>query len=754
MLLYRNIYVTLVLRKNRCGTNGLQVAKGISHKTDFANEGSVWGWVGGGGVWAEMAGGRGHLIQRNAQTGMSMPLRHGDGRGAATLPCVRVYLAASYDVVATAEGVANLSGPAGRVPSPTGSSQLDGVRRYGLLIEFATLSERRHNLAFESQLKVQTRNAQGSAAGQIPGRLSGIQLGIPAAPGQDLAVSYRYDTFGRFDQVTGPTGEYTYSRTSNSDLLAGLVSPVHTVAQTYEPQRDLVDLRSNQAGSTVLSSFDYLNDPLGRRVQRAHAGAVFGPGSTYIYGYNASSEVVGVTNAAASSRARSYVYNEIGNRRNYVPSSNPPNTPLQHTYLANALNQYTSISASWVSQSPTYDLDGNQTFGRFNSSAPNLGLSWDAENRLITSEAHELRRVTNSYDAFGRRGRRSVLTCGTSTWSLIKDEKFIYNGWKVVAVLNAVPKALPILRIHVWGLDLSATRQGAGGIGGLLGVKDGVATCHYLYGARGNVSEILNATVAGVAHYEYDAFGLTTVATGSYSQVNEYRFSTKPFESQTGLYYYGFRYYNPSTGRRLNRDPIEENVGLNLYGMVNNDPVNYWDYLGFTPECKPDCSKIKDEIDLLNSQFNDKSDALRDDLQFQYDEARTLFGIDRAIDIASQVTGGSIGSFVRRGVMARAAVTASGGLASKIAQSGLMGKGKITLFGKGMHATEGWVKFGVYGTISGGVVKKSIDKASRGGPSGVRDRIQETVASADAYLDDLVAKLRELREEYINCRDS
>jgi hypothetical protein len=42
----------------------------------------------------------------------------------------------------------------------------------------------------------------------------------------------------------------------------------------------------------------------------------------------------------------------------------------------------------------------------------------------------------------------------------------------------------------------------------------------------------------------------------------------------------GRRYYSPSQGRFLGRDPIEESGGLNLYGFVLNDPVNLWDYLG------------------------------------------------------------------------------------------------------------------------------------------------------------------------------
>ncbi|MES2308379.1 MAG: RHS repeat-associated core domain-containing protein [Verrucomicrobiota bacterium] len=57
-------------------------------------------------------------------------------------------------------------------------------------------------------------------------------------------------------------------------------------------------------------------------------------------------------------------------------------------------------------------------------------------------------------------------------------------------------------------------------------------------------------------------------------------FSTKYRDSETGLHYYGYRYYSSGLGRWLGRDPIEEQGGLNLYGMVGNDEVNQADYLG------------------------------------------------------------------------------------------------------------------------------------------------------------------------------
>ena len=44
----------------------------------------------------------------------------------------------------------------------------------------------------------------------------------------------------------------------------------------------------------------------------------------------------------------------------------------------------------------------------------------------------------------------------------------------------------------------------------------------------------------------------------------------------SGFYSFGYRFYDPATQRWLNRDPIQENGGLNLYGYVCNHPVKLW----------------------------------------------------------------------------------------------------------------------------------------------------------------------------------
>jgi RHS repeat-associated protein len=61
------------------------------------------------------------------------------------------------------------------------------------------------------------------------------------------------------------------------------------------------------------------------------------------------------------------------------------------------------------------------------------------------------------------------------------------------------------------------------------------------------------------------------------AKANPFRFSTKYQDDESDLLYYGYRYYKPSTGTWVNRDPMGELGGKNLYGFVFDDPVNRFD---------------------------------------------------------------------------------------------------------------------------------------------------------------------------------
>ena len=133
---------------------------------------------------------------------------------------------------------------------------------------------------------------------------------------------------------------------------------------------------------------------------------------------------------------------------------------------------------------------------------------------------------------------------------------------------------------YYWGKDLSGTLQGAGGVGGLLyETIDGVI---YIpcYDNNGNVTKYVDENGNIVASYTYDAFGVLIAKSGPLADVFRHRFSTKYYDAETGLYYYGYRFYHPALMRWLNRDPIEEDGGVNLYGFCGNNGINSVDYMG------------------------------------------------------------------------------------------------------------------------------------------------------------------------------
>ncbi|MCP3942979.1 MAG: RHS repeat-associated core domain-containing protein [Desulfobacteraceae bacterium] len=74
---------------------------------------------------------------------------------------------------------------------------------------------------------------------------------------------------------------------------------------------------------------------------------------------------------------------------------------------------------------------------------------------------------------------------------------------------------------------------------------------------------------------------------GSEADSNVYRFSTKYYDTETGLYYYGFRYFSSELGRWINRDPISENGGINMYLYTQNDSVNWVDPFGLWKRKSP-----------------------------------------------------------------------------------------------------------------------------------------------------------------------
>jgi RHS repeat-associated protein len=189
-----------------------------------------------------------------------------------------------------------------------------------------------------------------------------------------------------------------------------------------------------------------------------------------------------------------------------------------------------------------------------------------------------------AYDHQGRRIQKLVSTNSGSGYVGQYTNRFIYDGWNL---LGTIAPGSVLLASYSWGVDLSGTLQGAGGVGGLLWVGDSSTTnnqrsTHFTANdGNGNVAALVNAADGTAsAQYEYGPFGELLRATGPMAKANPFRFSTKYQDDETDQLYYGYRFYNTSTGRWLSRDLINEDGGLDLYGIVANNLANQVDGLG------------------------------------------------------------------------------------------------------------------------------------------------------------------------------
>lgn len=246
----------------------------------------------------------------------------------------------------------------------------------------------------------------------------------------------------------------------------------------------------------------------------------------------------------------------------------------------------TVTKTSYVAKTPeifTHDADGNLT------DDARWHYTWDGENRLAAMETSAAAigagvaklKLEFAYDSQGRRFSKSVSSWNGTAWVLGTSTRFLYDGWNLLAEIDATGSAQCT---YAWGLDLSGSLQGAGGVGGLLFVAVSTPSASFHapgYDGNGNViAGVDMASGAISAKFEYNAFGQLASAEGVATDQIAFQFSTKYSDAESGQLYYGLRYYSPSTGRWINRDPIDEQGGVNLYGMVSNNPINVIDPLG------------------------------------------------------------------------------------------------------------------------------------------------------------------------------
>jgi RHS repeat-associated protein len=290
------------------------------------------------------------------------------------------------------------------------------------------------------------------------------------------------------------------------------------------------------------------------------SGTAFTASDTISYGYNDRSEVTSASSANDSTYNFSFNFDDIGNREDYT--TNETGSAVTTSYTTNELNQYTSITNP--NQSPTYDDDGNMLTMTLSSGS--WTNTYNAENRIISMET-STQKLEFTYDYIGRRVEKKVYSGSTGNWTLSEHKRFVYYNFEQIEEVDAL-NSNAITNKRIWS-------------GGKLICDIRNNTLYYALGdANKNITDYVDASGTIQAHYEYSQFGKITASSGSGASDFDYRFSSEAFATETGLVYYNYSYYSPELGRWMKRDMIGEMGGENLYGMVRNDAINRFDYLG------------------------------------------------------------------------------------------------------------------------------------------------------------------------------
>ena len=444
------------------------------------------------------------------------------------------------------------------------------------------------------------------------GRRTLMEVAGATVPSTPWSTVYNYDSAGRLevllDNTVDATSPFQYAYTTGQPLPTTVSYPDAAADVAGSSQRTMIYdalgrllsiAHSNSAGA-VVNSHGYAYNEAGQREEETLTD-----GSVRAFSYDDYRQLIDAVNPTSTLYDFSYAYDPIGNRLE-SSAADENGDPLTTTYTPTALNQYSVIDADV----PAYDASGNLTDRTSDNFAEYV---WDAENRLVeirydATDSSDYTAI--EYDGLGRRVRRTELTDGVATETIL----YVYDGLIPVQELDADGY---VVRQLTRGLDLSGTLAQAGGTGGILAVTEfdssANATTYWATNdAGGNVTGLFDgASDSFAATATYSPFGQVIFADGDVPIV--YGFSSQETHARSGLILYLYRAYDPVTGRWLNRDPIEEEGGANLYGFVENNSINDVDVFGHDvySDPYPECSDVAAEmnrVERLLFKFLDSMD--------------------------------------------------------------------------------------------------------------------------------------------------
>lgn len=351
--------------------------------------------------------------------------------------------------------------------------------------------------------------------------------------GSDNAViaEYLYDGARRLSRINKGNGTYT--------------------TYEYDLAGQVLHLINHAPNGTPNSRFDYEYDARG---QRTSMDTLDGK---WTYKYDATGQLVGAifasTNGAIPNQNLAYHYDALGNRTSTVING------VTAAYVANALNQYTSVDG--VAQQ--YDADGNLV-----SDGEHL-YEYDAQNRLIRVTGTE--GVTEyEYDAMGSR---------TAT---------VLNGQRTEYLLD------PTGLVNVIGESASESEsvRYTHGIGLVSREKSSMEVVHFDFDAAGSMSNVSEVSGSSTVRHVYGPFGESSQSLQQMSSAFQFVGQLGVSADETGLSYMRARFFSSRLGRFLTADPIGlQGHDANIYRYAINSPVNFIDPMGLR------CAKYDTVVD-------------------------------------------------------------------------------------------------------------------------------------------------------------